>query len=307
MSDGIAVAVPQPGGFSQPPALPAVPNAPSGGNPIVLPGQTPGMQQNVPVVPAVAVTPTPAAQTQDLSSVVALLQAALQEAGVKPNTDLPAGEQVADALRPAWMKDSANSYDVDAIDDPVIKSMATVLQSAGKDLDLDRVLGRALQYGDVALIDTAYLKEKGGANADSLLRISQSIVQAVEAKSNAVTQSVYALVGGEAQWSQATAVFNQSAPQEVRVTVAQMLNSTNEKFIQAGAKIIAEFGRNSGQLIQLGAPLLNGLQSANMQGQGLSRDEFKSEVGKLDKHAEDYNKKYEALHAQRKLGMSVGK
>ena len=292
-------------GFQVPPAgdPPSMPNG--NGHPIAAPNQLPGWVQN----------PGQQQQTQqqtqqptqpDMSSVVAMLQAAL--AGQPPAnaqaTAQPAQHQ-ADAIRPNWMQTSANDFDVNQINDPIIKSMATVLQTAGKDLDLDRVLGKALAFGDPALVDLAYLRDAGGPQAAQLAEIAKGIVQAVNAKAEAVTNEVYNSVGGEAVWHSSVAAFNQSAPYELKVTVAQMLDSTNENFIKAGAKIVAEFGRSSGLIPQQGAPLLNSA-SAGVQGQGLTREQFQSELRKIDPNSAGFEQAREALFARRALGKRSG-
>lgn len=294
-------------GFNVPPAgdPPRMPNQ-GNGNPIMAPNQQPGWVQNPGQQPQQQ-TQQHAPQNQqpaDMSNVVALLQAALagQQA---PAQQAPAQQPASDAVRPNWMQSSANEFDVNQINDPIIKSMATVLQTAGKDLDLDRVLGKALYFGDPALVDVAYLRDAGGPQAAQLAEIAKGIVQAVNAKAEAVTNEVYSSVGGEAVWHSSVAAFNQSAPHELKVTVAQMLDSTNEDFIKAGAKIVAEFGRNSGLIPQQGAPLLYSA-SAGVQGQGLTREQFQAELRKIDQNVPGYEQAREALFTRRALGKRSG-
>ena len=291
-------------GFQVPPAGDP-PRMPQGnGQPIVAPNQQPGWVQNPGQQPQPQQPAPQGQQPADLTNVVALLQAALagQQA---PAQQAPAQQPAVDAVRPNWMQSSANEFDVNQINDPIIKSMATVLQTAGKDLDLDRVLGKALSFGDPALVDVAYLRDAGGPQAAQLAEIAKGIVQAVNAKAEAVTSEVYSSVGGEAVWHSSVAAFNQSAPHELKVTVAQMLDSTNENFIKAGAKIVAEFGRNSGLIPQQGAPLLNSA-SAGVQGQGLTREQFQAELRKIDSNSPGFEQAREALFVRRALGKRSG-
>ena len=293
-------------GFQVPPAgdPPRMPN--DNGHTIAAPNQQPGWVQN-PGQPQQQTQQQTKQPTQpDMPSVVAVLQDAL--AGQPPaNAQAPAqpAQPQADATRPNWMQSSANEFDVNQINDPIIKSMATVLQIAGKDLDLDRVLGKALAFGDPALVDLAYLRDAGGPQAAQLAEIAKGIVQAVNAKADAVTSEVYASVGGEDVWHSSVAAFNQSAPHELKVTVSQMLDSTNENFIKAGAKIVAEFGRSSGLIPQQGAPLLNSA-SAGVQGQGLTREQFQAELRKIDQNSPGFEQSREALFARRALGKRSG-
>lgn len=277
-------------------------HVPPAGNPPVMPQtpiHSPGQQPGWVPQGQQAAQPQAAAPAQpDLSAALAALQAAMGQ------TPAPQAAQPA-ADVPGWVPEELNDFDPSEIDDPIIRSMATVMQTVGKDLDLDRVMSRALAYGDPALIDVAYLREKAGSNAEQLVTIAQGIVQAVNAKSDAVTASVYAAAGGEANWNAAVAVFNQSAPPELRLTVAQMLDSTKDTFINAGAKIIAEFGKNSGMIPQMGAPLLQAAPS-HFAGQGLSKADFKAELGKLKQDTPGFEAAREALFARRALGKRSG-
>jgi len=168
-----AVAVPQnsntfagspaqqlPAGFQVPPA---------GGNPVRLPNQEAGWVQQ-PANQAQPAQQQPAAQVAapaqlDAAGITALIQAALGSQAPAGTVQTPAPANAATPNAPAWLPANVNTFNPESITDPTIRSMATVLQSIGKDLDLTRVIGRALADGDVSLIDYAYLHEKGGANA----------------------------------------------------------------------------------------------------------------------------------------------
>jgi hypothetical protein len=227
------------------------------------------------------------------------LQQALNNQAKAPAAS-PVGET------PAWLQDSLQKFDVDKIDDPIIKSMATALQVMGTNLDLDRALGRALAAGDPSLVDVRYIAEAGGPQAQQLAEIAKGIVTAVQAKANAVTASVHALVGGEAQWNAAVAAFNTAAPAELRLAVKSLLDSTSEAHIQAGAKLVAEFGKTSGLLPQVGAPLLGTMQAGQVGGQGLTKTQFVVELQKLDRSARDYSEQRDSLFARRALGKRAG-
>lgn len=291
------------GGFQVPPAgdPPRMPNA----NPIVPPGQQPGW---VPQNPQTLQQPTqqqaPQQQAQpaqmDPASIAALIQQALgqQAPAQQPNA--------APADAPAWAQGSLNEFDVASLDDPILKSMATVLQTVGKDLDLNRVLGNALAHGDPQLVDVAYLVEKGGANAQQLAEIAKGIVQAVEAKSNAIMAEVHTLAGGEAGWNASVAAFNSAAPAELKLAVSQMLDSTQQNMITAGAKIVAQFGKQSGLIPQQGAAFLQGAASSAAGGQGLSKAQFQAELQKLDIDKPGYDEARQQLFARRSLGKAAG-
>lgn len=247
-----------------------------------------------------AQTQTPAAPASgDLSAAIAALTAAL--GAQKPaEAAAPTGA----AVSPVVSGEGLNSYDVAGIDDPTIRSMATVLQYAAKDLDLDRAIGRALADGRSDLIDLAYIREKGGAAADQIINIAKGVVEAVAAKSASITSSVHALAGDENGWNAGVAVFNQGAPQELRLVVAQMLDSGKEDLIKAGAKIVVEFSKNSGYLpnAKPGVIAAAGTPTA----QALSKGDFQAELQKLNPQDRQFNEKRAELFTRRALGRKLG-
>lgn len=301
-----------PSGFAVPPAGPPA-RIPSQ-TPVSSPSQQPGWVSQVPPQQQQQQEPAqqqPVQQQQqqqapDMAQVVQMLQAALgNQAGQAKPEGTPAQQIATEAEKPGWVPQDLNATDIAGIDDPIIKSMASVMQVVGKDIDLNRVLSNALSHGDPQLIDLAYLYEKAPAQAAQLAEIAKGIVQAVNAKSEAITAEVYSTVGGEAVWNSAVAAFNQTAPQALKLTVQQMLNSTKVDFIKAGAQIVAEFGKASGLIPQQGANLLNSA-AAGMQGQGLTRSQFQEELRKLNPNSQGYNEAREALFARRSLGKRVG-
>lgn len=245
----------------------------------------------------------PAPQINSMESLVAALQGVLNQ---DPNAAKPATQEPAKgAERPEWLPESANTFDVSKLDDPVIRSMATMLQVAGKDLDLDRAVGRALAEGDPSLVDLTYIAEKGGENAKHLAEMAKALVSQVAAKSAAIEQEVFALAGGEAKWNAATAAFNEKAPSELKLVVKQMLNSHKHEYITAGAKLVNEFAKQSGLFPQQGAPLLNGV-AGNGAANGLSAVEFKKALASLNPYDADHQDKKAELMARRVQGKAIG-
>lgn len=307
-----APAVPQPGNSQGlPPGVPPAGPAPRmpNGTPYSQPGMQPGWVQN-PVQPqgeAVGQQQAPQQQAApqgqpDLSGVMELLQRAL--ATTQPGQPAQAAQEVPSKPN-AQAAESLNNFNANELQDPVLRAMAVTMQTVGKDLDLDRVLGRAISSGDVSLIDTAYLRDAAGEHAPQLTEIAKGIVQSIADKAARVTNDIFASVGGEAQWQAVAAVFNKSAPRELRVTVAQMFDSQNTELIRAASKIVAEFGRSSGQLPKLGAPQLT-TASAGIQGQALSKADFKAALFALDHNSPNFTADRESLMARRSLGRRIG-
>lgn len=252
---------------------------PPAGTPIA---QSPD-QQNQPKEPAA---------TPDLAAAIAALTSAL----APKNEPAPAPQSVTGTL---------NEFDVASLDDPILRSMATVMQTVGKGIDMDRALAKAIDNGRVDLIDVAYLREAGGANAEQLITIAEGLVQAIEAKGAAVEKAIHALAGGEVQWNASVAAFNTSAPQELRVVVSQMLDSGKDNLRDAGAKLIVEYGKNSGQVPNVN-PLVQAGAAGLQQAQALSKEGFQTELRKLNPNTREFQSQRETLFSRRKLGQQLG-
>lgn len=251
----------------------------------------------------VPATPAQQAQAPQGNDALASAIAALTQALGTQVTPVEPAAQAAPAIQ--GVPQNLNEFDVSSLDDPIMRSMATVMQTVGKDLDMDRAIGKALANGRVDLIDVAYITEKGGANAQQLITIAQGLVQAVEAKSAAATAKVYAMAGGQQQWDAGIAAFNSGAPQELRVVVGQMLDSGKDNLIDAGAKIIVEFSKNSGLLPQ-NKPLLQQGAASAVAAQALDKVGFQAELRKLNPNERGFEAARAELFARRQAGKNLG-
>lgn len=259
----------------------------------------PGFANPQPAAATPTAQPTPAAQPAagSLDASVAALLAALQAQQPAPSaTPSATAEPAAGKL---------NNFDVTTLEDPILRSMATVMQTVGKDLDMDRALGLAIERGDAGLIDKAYLREKGGESADQLITIAEGIVQAVEQQAAAVTSEVHALAGGESGWNVAVAAFNKSASPEMRSVVKLMLDSEKKSQITAGAKLVVEFAKQSGFVPTVNALVQNG-GSAASAAQALSKEGFQEALRTLDPNSRQYQNQRAELFARRQQGKQLG-
>lgn len=246
-----------------------------------------------PIAPATldAVAPAAAAAPSDaLAAAITALTESMKPTAAEPTVATPAA--------------NLNTLDPSTLEDPTLRSMAGAFKLLGSTLDFDRVFSKALDSGDATLLDTAYLKEKGGANAQGLIDLAQGIVAVVQQKATEQTNAVYALAGGEAQWNAATAAFNKNAPVELRLAVSQMADSGKPQHIAAAAKLVMQFATGQG-FVPTPANLISAANT-NAQGQALDKLGFQTELRKLDPNARDFQAKRGDLFARRALGKRLG-
>lgn len=196
-------------------------------------------------------------------------------------------------------------FDVGTIEDPMIKSTASILLATSPDLDLDRALAKAIQYGRADLIDEAYITEKGGANAANLITIAKSLVTQIANAADANEKAIYDLAGGREGWDTAVAAFNQFADPAQRRTIADLMDSGNKQFMQYAAQTVLAFSRQTGAIPNVGQQVQTGPASVAAS-QGLSKAQFQAELAKLNRNAPDYAEQSNVLLSRRQIGKQLG-
>ncbi len=190
--------------------------------------------------------------------------------------------------------------------DPILESMLGIFDGAAQGLDRNRAIGNALTRGDATLVDTAYLREVGGANAERLITLAQGIVTHCNESTNRAAASVYNIAGGEANWAAATAAFNRGAPDHLKQFVQHALNSGSHSQIEAGAKSVVEFAKSSGLVSVPGSGHVQPSAGAPGSAQGLSKEDFQAAHAALDKNDRQYERRKGELYGHRQIGKQLG-
>lgn len=188
----------------------------------------------------------------------------------------------------------------DLVDDPYAKVGLTYIESAiaGTSVDLNRAFAKAAEYGDINLIDEAYLQEVLGDKAPHVVAQAKALFEYSAQKQTQALQEVYQSVGGEAQLKQAAAYFNKAASDEQRRTVAYLLDSGDPVLMKAGAQQIVQLASSAGVRVQAGAQPLG--QAGALQ--GLSHADYIKAISERNLPAD----KYEQLRQQRLIGRQQG-
>lgn len=170
-------------------------------------------------------------------------------------------------------------------------------------------LSKALEYGDESLIDigtlTAGLKPDQVAQAAAL---AKAAYQETRADIQRQTQEAHTLAGGEAQWKEATAVFNTKAPEHIRAVVRTMLESGD---VKNAAQFVLDTVRGSG-MVTNGTPPITG--GSSVPTQGTSEAEFRVVLAEIERSAGNRSLesgahaiKFQQAVAARNLGRKQGR
>lgn len=315
-----AVAVPT-SGFAVPPAAPgtkqhsrnggAAPSAPAPAaqEPAPAPANTPAIprvpngnttEQAAPQTPSPSLPGTDEQPSGTSAEVQEYLKNAIEQAKNADKTPV-------DTTPPEHTPVTLNDIDVDQIESPQIRELGKLLLTALPGANIDTVFGKAFEYGDPALVNEMYIKEKGGANAAQLIQMAQQIVKTATAEIAASVDSVYRAAGGEAQWQAAVAAFNKNAPKHLKSVAVKLLDSPNRSEIQEGAKFVIEFARQGGFVAEA-AERVDAQGGAGVGERGLSAEEYKEAIRNLKPafNNPNRNREEQELYRLRVLGKQRG-
>lgn len=189
--------------------------------------------------------------------------------------------------------------------DPVLAAQLSMLTRAAPKLDLQRAIGNALIYSDSKLVDIAYIKEIAGDASGDITVLAKSLVEYSLDAANKAVENVYSAAGGEKQWAAASAAFNKSAPQHLKVVVSNLMNSGDAANINAAAKTVVDFAKASGSVPNVSGNLVQTGAAAPAAAQALGKAAFQTELYKLDPNSSDYNARRNDLFARRQLGKQL--
>lgn len=246
-----------------------------------------------PAVAPVQEAPAPAAPAGPPPEVAAAAAAAAQAAqqpAVGPEEAASAEGGLLALIGEDVAKDPAAAASIDLVN----------LILEGKDVDLERAFGRALEEDDPRFIDERYLIEVlGEAQAKVLIReagrLNESATRAGERLRDELLKDI---PGGQDTLDQAVEVFNKEADTATRKVIAELIDSGDITKMKFAAAQIMQYAQTSGQVV------VHNQQPAGTPGamQGLTREAYIAAINERNLSPE----KYEQLRAQRQLGMKQG-
>lgn len=241
--------------------------------------------------------PNLAAELQSIKEMLAVQKAGGNEAP-KPET-----EQQPD--RPAG---GLNDISPEDIGDPNVKRIVQLVDTHYPNLDRQRLMGKALEFGDPDFIDTNYLRDQLGDQADMLIPFLEEIVETTQQSYENLVQDIYKEVGGAERWQGIAKVFTQSAPASIRSVAKQLIDSQDMEQIEQGIRLILDYSEQSG-IAPKPPRLIQGQGFTQGGGQGLSAEDFKAELAKIgsrNSNPRNYDKLVTELRQRRALGIELG-
>jgi hypothetical protein len=191
---------------------------------------------------------------------------------------------------------------------PAIDAGIAMLKQVSKlnDADMVRAIGKAVEYNDPNLIDSAFIKERFGEHAQYAELLAKAYLDDQIGQARRAVTAAYDLVGGKENWETASQLFNAKAPEHVRNAARALANSGD---VAGAAKLVVETVQGLG-LIAKEAGILKG--GAALDG-ALSAADFSKEYQALRKEAGNrslespkFSQRYQNLLSRRQAGKAKG-
>jgi len=203
--------------------------------------------------------------------------------------------------------DNAPAQELAETGNPAIDAGVAMLKQVSglTDADMARALGKALEYQDPNLIDSAFIKERFGEHAAYAELLAKAYLDDQVGQATKAVQAAYDTVGGEENWKVAAQLFNSKAPEPLRAAARALANAGD---LKQAAELVAGFCRDSG-LISTKNPIVRG----SVVNTGLSAADFKAEYTKLRQEAgnrslesKQFQARYNDLLQRREAGRRAG-
>ena len=191
---------------------------------------------------------------------------------------------------------------------PAIDAGIAMLKQVSKlnDADMVRAIGKAVEYNDPNLIDSAFIKERFGEHAQYAELLAKAYLDDQIGQAQRAVTAAYDLVGGKQNWETASQLFNAKASEHVRAAARALANSGD---VAGAAKLVVETVQGLG-LISKEAGILKG--GSALDG-ALSASDFSKEYQALRKEAGNqslegpkFAARYQNLLSRRSAGKAKG-
>lgn len=190
--------------------------------------------------------------------------------------------------------------------DPYLGATFSLFEVSAPDVDLTRAIGNAIDRSDASLIDRAYIREKGGAHAEKLIKAAEGLVDHIDRQVASVTTAIYGEAGGEQQFNLAVAAFNKHAPAYLRESVANGLNSYNRDKVLDATKGMLQFVKDGGYLVTNPQGHVRAGGGSPDSALAMTKAQYQEARRQLNMNDRNYAEKERELTARRQLGRNMG-
>jgi hypothetical protein len=191
---------------------------------------------------------------------------------------------------------------------PAIDAGIAMLKQVSKlnDADMVRAIGKAVEYNDPNLIDSAFIKERFGEHAQYAELLAKAYLDDQIGQAQRAVTAAYDLVGGKQNWETASQLFNAKASEHVRAAARALANSGD---VAGAAKLVVETVQGLGLIakeagiLKGGAALDGALSAADFSKEYLA---LRKEAGNRSLESPKFAQRYQNLLSRRAAGKAKG-
>lgn len=174
------------------------------------------------------------------------------------------------------------------------------------DGDMQRAIGKAVEYGDKNLIDKAYIKERFGEHAAYAELLAEAYLDDQVGQAQRAVTEAYDVAGGKENWDVVSQVFKGKAPEHLQAAARALANSGD---LKGAAKLVVETCQSMGLIPNVNPQLKGGAGNFG----ALSAADFSKEYQALRKEAgnrslesNQFKQRYDDLLQRRAAGKRQG-
>lgn len=175
-------------------------------------------------------------------------------------------------------------------------------------VDFNEAFGIALESGNPAYINHAYLQRVAGTQAGILANQVNALIQHEAQREETVAQSVYQMAGGQQNWDVAVQAFNQNAPAEIKKVLAGLLDTGEPSKVAYAAQEVLRYANAQHGVVNKAPNLLmanRGMNAPTMDKESFIKAERELR-SKYPVHSPQYDTQFQALLAQRRAAKERG-
>ncbi len=184
-----------------------------------------------------------------------------------------------------------------------------VASTGATQADVDRLVTKALEYGNADLIDEAFARERFKDKADQILALARAAVAEQTASVERSKQAVFAIAGGQDNWNSAVSIFNSSAPTHIKEAAKLLLDSGK---VQEGAKLVMDTVVQAGLVpqvnptVQAGGVVPSNTGALSAADFSKAMTELKQKAGNRSLESGPFAGEYQQLIQRRAAGRRAG-
>lgn len=175
-------------------------------------------------------------------------------------------------------------------------------------VDFNEAFGVALESGNPAYINHAYLQRVAGGQASILTNQVNALIQHEAQREEMVAHSVYQMAGGQQQWDVAVQAFNQNAPAGLKKVLAGLLDTGEPSEVAYAAQEVLRYANAQHGVVNKSPNLImanRGTIAPTMDKESFIKAERELR-SKYPVHSPQYNAQFQALLEQRRAAKERG-